>query len=181
MSVSKGGFSFSISSFFPSSLFFVSINLASGSLDFDFSFLVFSRKSFLPLDLDLDESELEELPLELEPLELLREEPLELLELEPALPFLLLRGEFSFLLLGLLPRFLPRSSSFLSSLLPDLDLFLSLSFLSTLRSLPRRFEFRRSGDSSLLPLRFLVIMSSYRPNTIDGCTNLCYVHYFYSY
>lgn len=150
-----------MSSFFSSSLLFNSFSLGSGSLDLDFSFLGFSRESFLLLDLDLDESELEELPLEVDPLELLREDPLELLELEPALAFLLLLGELAFFSPGLPPLLLPRSSSFLSPLLPDLDLdlFLSLSFRSTLRSLPRRFAFRRSRDPSLLPLRFLVIIS----------------------
>ena len=85
---------------------------------------------FFSRDLDLDESELEdELPLELEPLELLREDALELLELDPALPLRLLRGDPAPLLPDLVPRSRPRSSSLLSPLLSDLDLDLKGYFI----------------------------------------------------
>lgn len=152
--------SLSTSSLLSIYLVLPSLDLLSGSFDLDSSFLGLSRESFLSRDLDLEESELEdELPLELEPLELLREDPLELLELDPALPLRLLRGDAVPLLPDLLPRSRPRSSSLLSPLLPDLDLDLFRSFplLSTLRSLPRRFAPLRSGLPSLLKLRFVAI------------------------
>lgn len=159
-----GALSFSGSSVFSASFNLASFDFASGSLDLELSFFILSRESFLSLDLDREESLLLlELPLELDPLELLLEDPLELLELEPPLSLRLPRGDpVLFPDLAVLSR--PRSSSFRSPLLPDLDrdLLRSLPLFSGLRSLPRRLEPRRSGEFSLLELRFFAICISYQ-------------------